>query len=124
GCQLLPLAGGRRLHRGQRRTRRASLPWGLEPLSDHGLEPPTLEHLAAPVRRSVRGDRGRRQHVVSDHGPGRRGLLMATTASAAASRPTATGRVTALVLRIWRQDGPGVPGRFEHYEAGGVTADL
>jgi succinate dehydrogenase / fumarate reductase iron-sulfur subunit len=49
---------------------------------------------------------------------------MAATAPAAASPSAATDRVTALVLRIWRQAGPGVPGRFETYEVGGLSADM
>jgi succinate dehydrogenase / fumarate reductase, iron-sulfur subunit len=29
-----------------------------------------------------------------------------------------------LVLRVWRQDGPGIPGRMERYEAKGVSPDV
>ena len=47
---------------------------------------------------------------------------MATASVAAA--PPATGRAMALVLRVWRQAGPGAPGRFATYEVGGLSEEL
>jgi succinate dehydrogenase / fumarate reductase, iron-sulfur subunit len=45
------------------------------------------------------------------------------TASVAAAPPT-TGRAMALVLRVWRQAGPGAPGRFDTYEVGGLSEEM
>jgi succinate dehydrogenase / fumarate reductase iron-sulfur subunit len=48
---------------------------------------------------------------------------MAAARSSAPARP-ATGGAMALVLRVWRQAGPGEPGHFETYQLGGLSAGM